>query len=184
MLGEGADFEIDVTYERRLDPTLNLPTAANCVERINHVLNASQITFAPGSDEIEGSASSTLDQVSDILKECREVDMQLEIGGHTDSQGRESMNQELSQQRAEAVLEALRLRRAPTSRITAHGYGEEFPIADNDTPEGREANRRIEFKLISADEGTDADGEVAQEDAPQAEAAQDGEAGDETNEQN
>lgn len=153
-LGEAAAFDISVDYERRLDPTLNLPTAATCVERINLALNARQITFAPGSDEIEGEAFQTLDTVAEILKECRDVEMTLEIGGHTDSQGRESMNQELSQARAEAVLEALRGRRVPAARITAHGYGEEFPIADNDTAEGREANRRIEVKLL--DDGDEA----------------------------
>jgi OOP family OmpA-OmpF porin len=72
----------------------------------------------------------------------------MEIGGHTDSQGRETMNQQLSQARARSVLEALRARRVLTSNITAKGYGESQPIADNDTDSGREENRRIEFKLI------------------------------------
>ena len=156
MLGEGADFDIAVSYERRYDPSLNLPTAETCVARINAALDASQITFAPGSDRIEDSAAKTLDAVAGILRECRDVEMTLEIGGHTDSQGRESMNLKLSQERAEAVLNALRDRRAPTARISARGYGEAFPIADNGTPEGREANRRIEMRLIAetGDAGT------------------------------
>ena len=72
----------------------------------------------------------------------------MEIGGHTDSQGREIMNERLSQDRAQAVLNALRERRILTSSFTAKGYGESEPIADNDTEAGREANRRIEFRLI------------------------------------
>ena len=58
------------------------------------------------------------------------------------------MNQQLSQDRANAVLTARRARRVPVSTFEAIGYGEENPIADNDTEEGREANRRIEFSLI------------------------------------
>lgn len=58
------------------------------------------------------------------------------------------MNQQLSQARAQSILNELRGRRIPTSSYTAVGYGETQPIADNDTEEGREANRRIEFRLI------------------------------------
>ena len=76
----------------------------------------------------------------------------MEIGGHTDSQGREEMNLQLSQSRADAVLNALLARRILTSNLTAKGYGEATPISDNGTEEGREANRRIEFKLITPPE--------------------------------
>jgi OmpA-OmpF porin, OOP family len=75
----------------------------------------------------------------------------MEIGGYTDSQGREEMNQALSQRRADSVLSALLARRVLTSNLTSFGYGEENPIADNDTEEGREANRRIEFRLIGVE---------------------------------
>ena len=72
----------------------------------------------------------------------------MEIGGHTDSQGRETMNLNLSQQRADAVLNGLLARGVLTSNLTAKGYGETVPIADNGTEEGREENRRIEFVLV------------------------------------
>ena len=86
----------------------------------------------------------------------------MEIGGHTDSQGREEMNLNLSQQRAESVLIALQSRRILTGNLIPIGYGETRPIAYNGTEEGREANRRIEFTLATeedeaeekADEGT------------------------------
>ena len=58
------------------------------------------------------------------------------------------MNLTLSQTRAEAVVDGLLARRVLTSSIVAKGYGETTPIADNDTEEGREANRRIEFRMI------------------------------------
>jgi OOP family OmpA-OmpF porin len=86
-----------------------------------------------------------LDRIAEILPDCLHVPM--EIGGHTDSQGREEMNLGLSQSRADAVLNGLLARGVLVSNLTARGYGETRPIADNDTEEGRERNRRIEFRL-------------------------------------
>ena len=78
--------------------------------------------------------------------------MTMEIAGYTDAQGSEGGNQALSQARAEAVLVALQGRRVDVSNMTALGYGETFPIADNSSEDGREANRRIEFVLKGASE--------------------------------
>ena len=85
----------------------------------------------------------------------------MEIAGHTDSQGREQMNLNLSQSRAEAVLAAIMERRIRTKNLTAKGYGEVSPIADNKTEEGREANRRIEFTLVGSEDAKPATGESA-----------------------
>ncbi|MBY6154917.1 OmpA family protein [Vannielia litorea] len=151
-LGEGAHYEIAVTYQAQLDPLADLPTPEQCVAKVVAINEATKITFEPGSTEITGPAIGVMDKIAEVLKgKCSEVDFAMEIGGHTDSQGREQMNQQLSQQRADAVLNALMNRRVLTSNITATGYGEEIPIADNETEEGREANRRIEFTLVSAD---------------------------------
>ncbi len=165
-LGEGAHFEIAVTYEAALDPLADLPTPEQCVAQIVAINDTTKITFEPSSTEITGGAIAVMDRIADVLKgKCSDVEFRLEIGGHTDSQGREEMNQQLSQQRADAVLQALMDRRVLTGRITAIGYGEEQPIADNDTEEGREANRRIEFKLVSAEaEAEDIEGEESLED--------------------
>lgn len=149
-LGDGANFDLEIAYEKKLDPVLGLPTAEECVSEINAALTWKKVSFAPGSADIDEDAGATLDKIALLMKNCGEY--QMEIGGHTDSQGREEMNQQLSQARAEAVLDALLERRVLTANLTARGYGEEAPIADNGTEEGREANRRIEFRLISADE--------------------------------
>jgi OOP family OmpA-OmpF porin len=149
-LGEGARFEIDVTYDEKLDPKLGLPTGEECVAQINDALKAKQITFDPGSAEIDKDSQATVDKIASLMKNC--ADFTMEIGGHTDSQGREEMNQELSQQRAEAVIEGLVKRRVLTGNLTARGYGETQPIADNGTEAGREANRRIEFRLVKPEE--------------------------------
>jgi OOP family OmpA-OmpF porin len=101
--------------------------------------------------------------------------MDIQIAGHTDSQGREQMNLELSEARAQAVLAALAERRAPISRISAKGYGETVPIADNDTEEGREANRRIEFRLLPDEEDpTEAEADGTESDSAEVDGAEPG----------
>ncbi|SFJ82713.1 OmpA family protein [Celeribacter neptunius] len=159
-LGDGEDFTIDVTYVKKLDPILNLPTPEECVARANDIVAASKIVFDPGSVELNVAANDTLDRIAEALKDCEEVE--IEIGGHTDSQGRETMNLNLSTQRANSVLDGLLMRRVAGVDFVAKGYGESEPIADNDTEEGREDNRRIEFKLL---------GETAPEEAAAAQTA-------------
>jgi OOP family OmpA-OmpF porin len=144
-LGTSEDFAIDVTYQEKLDPVASLPSSEECEAEIGEIVAANKIEFEPGSTKINAEAMGTMDDIAEILKECG--DIRLEIQGHTDSQGGEEMNAQLSQTRAQSVLDELRARRVLTSSFTAKGYGETVPVADNDTEEGREANRRIEFKL-------------------------------------
>ncbi len=146
-LGNGQKFTLNIRYEEKLDPLLGLPTPEECAEDINQAIAAHKINFEPGSAQITRDAGGTLDAIAGIMKQCADVPM--EIGGHTDSQGREEMNLDLSEQRAKAVLAALMDRRVLTGSLSAKGYGETVPIADNDTEAGREANRRIEFRLLT-----------------------------------
>ena len=164
---EGTPFELDVSYSEALDPLAALPTPDECIELINEAGNRQKITFAPSSTDFEDEAVETIDAIAEILRDCQTV--QIEIGGHTDSQGREVMNEQLSQARADAVLNAIMARRVLVSNLTAQGYGESQPIADNETEAGREANRRIEFRLVARDDTGEADeseGEAASEDEP------------------
>ena len=82
-------------------------------------------------------------EVAHILQLQARVDVIIE--GHTDSQGEDDRNLELSQQRAESVLEALVERGIDTTRLRAVGYGEQRPLESNDTARGRAANRRVDF---------------------------------------
>jgi len=148
-LGEGADIDIAINYIERLDPLLALPTPLECANRINQVLTNEKLKFAPGSPEIEAGSAGALNNLAAAFKDCQ--DFKMEVAGHTDSQGRDEMNMQLSQSRAESVIDALLARRVLTSQLTAKGYGETQPIGDNDTEEGREANRRIEFRLLADD---------------------------------
>ncbi len=180
-LGEAGEYEIDVTYREALDPKANIPTPEECVAQINAITAERKINFEPGSDTLDGEARGIIDDIADILKTCEQLP--LEIGGHTDSQGREVMNEALSQARAESVLAELRARRVLTSTFVAKGYGESQPIADNGTEEGREANRRIEFRLIVSEEaeaaaaGEDAEGAAGTEGATGESATQAGDDG-------
>lgn len=161
-LGDGQNFDLDITYLEVLDPLAALPTPEECVLMIQTVLSAQKISFEPGSADISPSAFPTMDRIAEVLRDC--PDVPIEIAGHTDSQGREVMNLNLSQARAEAVLNALIGRRILTSSLVTKGYGETDPIADNDTEEGREANRRIEFNLLEA---TDVPAQTESEDTAQ-----------------
>ncbi len=145
-LGETAEFSVEVTYEEQLDPVAGLPTPEECIANIIEVTEARKILFDPGSADLTLDTQPVIDDIAEILKRCPEL--RIRIAGYTDSQGREVMNQELSQQRASSVLSSLRTRRVPVGRFEAIGFGEADPIADNGTEEGREANRRIEFSLI------------------------------------
>lgn len=149
-LGAEENYEIDVVYVKKLDPVAGLPTPEECIAGINGILEEQKISFAPGSGDIDADGMKTMTKIADVLRKCPEFKM--EIAGHTDSQGREEMNQALSQSRAQAVLNALMSRRILIGEITAIGYGESRPIADNKTEQGREENRRIEFTMIKPKE--------------------------------
>ena len=168
-------MQLDIRYDEALDPVAALPTPEECATKVNAVQADRKITFDPGSATITAGAAPILDDIADILRACESVRM--EIAGYTDSQGREEMNLGLSQSRAEAVLTALLDRRVLTSNLVAKGYGEADPIADNGTEEGREANRRIEFRIVLDEPDTTepapetetpaAEGEAPAEDAPE-----------------
>ena len=153
-LGDAQNFALDVDYEEVLDPLAALPTPQECVERIQAVQQNTKISFDPGKATISEDGQSLIDALAAAWADCEDVP--IEVAGHTDSQGRESMNLTLSQTRAEAVIDALLARRVLTAKLLARGYGESSPIADNDTEEGREANRRIEFRLIDDEALADA----------------------------
>lgn len=146
-LDAGARYEMSIRYDRRMDPLLGLPTGLECVDALNNEMSASEIGFEPNKALIAGDPKPTLDSLATTMKDC--ADFRIEIGGHTDSQGSEGFNAELSRSRAQAVLEAMGKDGIDITNMSAKGYGESQPIAENDTDAGREANRRIEFTLLS-----------------------------------
>lgn len=101
------------------------------------------LNFASGKATILSSSFASLNDLSEYLKTIPALE--LEIVGHTDSQGDEDFNQKLSENRAEAVRQYLMKKGVKGDRMKSIGYGETKPIGDNNTPQGREKNRRVEF---------------------------------------
>ncbi|MFC3167698.1 OmpA family protein [Paracoccus fontiphilus] len=146
-LGPGVAYELAIRYDRRLDGTLNLPDGPECVRQLNIVMSESEIGFEPSKAAIAGDPAPTLERLAAIMAEC--ADFRIEAGGHTDSQGSDGFNADLSRGRAQALVAAMTDAGIDTSSMTARGYGESQPIASNESEEGREENRRIEFRLLS-----------------------------------
>lgn len=116
-----------------------------CVVAQNSALRG--VTFLPNAARLTEEGRTTLDAVAETMK--TQLDLKVEISGHTDSIGSEAYNTLLSQQRADAVRAYLIGKGVEENRMTAVGYGELEPVAGNDTDEGRKANRRVEFRITT-----------------------------------
>jgi hypothetical protein len=103
-----------------------------------------QILFDINKDTLKPDAQALLDRVAAYLQ--TNLEWHVEIQGHTDSTGPRTWNDTLSQMRADAVRDYLITRGVAADRLTAKGYGPTEPIASNDTREGRQQNRRVDFR--------------------------------------
>lgn len=107
-------------------------------------LAANKLTFTPASPALTAESSAAVSKVAEKLKGCATA--KVSIDGYTDNQGDDSTSQPLSQQRAETVRDAL-VAAGVTSPITATGHGSQNPVGDNNTDDGRAANRRVEITV-------------------------------------
>jgi outer membrane protein OmpA-like peptidoglycan-associated protein len=105
----------------------------------------SEILFDTGSAVLKPEAVAQIEKVGDVL--AKYSDDRIRVEGHTDSTGTRKANEELSLRRAAAVKAVLIGRGVKETQITALGMGEERPIADNKTPEGKRQNRRVELHI-------------------------------------
>ena len=108
-------------------------------------LDFSNITFEKNSTALTPIAQQTLDSAAQALLENPSVNISVE--GHTDSSGNPELNLKISKQRAESVFNYLVDAGIEATRIEANGFGDQFPIAPNETEAGRIKNRRIEIKV-------------------------------------
>ena len=107
------------------------------------------LNFPVGSSEIRPANFALLTKLQRVIREF--PDGSVTVSGHTDARGNDDTNQNLSEERAQAVREYLLANmNVEASRIRAVGYGESQPIATNDTPEGRALNRRTEIKIVES----------------------------------
>lgn len=117
--------------------------------RESGMIRLSDVRFATGSAALSSDSHRTLNEVGEVLSKY--PDLEIEVGGHTDSQGSASGNQSLSEKRAQSVMDYLlsKFSKLKTRNFSARGYGEDNPIASNATAAGRGENRRVEFKVLN-----------------------------------
>ena len=121
--------------------------ASGCVEEKQTVILLNSVLFALNSSDLKPEAAQELDK--DVAGLKAQPTLKLEVGGHTCNIGTEAYNLALSRKRANAVRDYLVAHGIDGSRLTAEGYGEFSPVASNDTDEGRQKNRRVEFRVIA-----------------------------------
>lgn len=106
-----------------------------------------RLDFESGSAVLKPSSAEQLKNIDEILKAYPKVT--LKLGGHTDNAGSSESNLKLSQQRAETTRQELIKLGIDAKRLEAEGYGEQHPIADNATEEGKQKNRRIDLRVTN-----------------------------------
>jgi outer membrane protein OmpA-like peptidoglycan-associated protein len=131
---------------RRAADRLRPSNGQECGRQINELLQTSPVQFASGSFAINARNNALFDNIARILNDCSNTDFM--IAGHTDSDASDAYNNVLSQNRVDVVRAALIQRGIAAQRLQARGYGEQRPIANNATEEGKALNRRIEFILL------------------------------------
>ncbi|MEC7288611.1 MAG: OmpA family protein [Pseudomonadota bacterium] len=117
-----------------------------CQMSFDLIMDANAVEFNFGSAEISRASGQTLDKIMAVSQSCAD-NLMFEVGGHTDNSGDRNANVVLSQARAQAVANYMAATGFDTARLIVQGYGPDQPKLDNATPEGRAANRRIEFKV-------------------------------------
>ncbi|OBY25222.1 OmpA family protein [Leisingera sp. JC1] len=118
-----------------------------CTGRFEILSQGRSVNFAPSTARLDANSRDFLNSLSDIIRRC--PGMVVEVGGHTDSQGKAAWNMTLSEKRAAAVNQYLQQKGIPAERLVAVGYGETTPLVSNDTAQNRAKNRRIEFKVLN-----------------------------------
>lgn len=106
----------------------------------------SGVTFDTNSAVVKPEFQGTLDQVASTLKQYDQTF--IDVYGHTDSTGNDTINVPLSRNRAQSVANYLTTHGVQPARIATQGFAATRPVASNDTPEGRQANRRVEIKIV------------------------------------
>jgi OOP family OmpA-OmpF porin len=119
--------------------------SAVCQRLFSEILAKGRIRFESGKSNIDPDSASLLDQLVAIAMRCPTT--LVEVGGHTDADGDDAANLALSQRRARAVVDYMTAAGLSPERLMAAGYGRTQPIASNDTEEGKNQNRRIEFTV-------------------------------------
>ena len=128
--------------------THSMHTAPYAMSNIEVVADA-VIHFSSGSDKLTPAAEVEVKKIAAVLRSPHCRASHVTVNGYTDSKGKSARNQRLSYHRALNVVHALTAHGVPASMLSAQGFGEESPVADNATAGGRAANRRVTFTVSS-----------------------------------
>lgn len=158
MLPAGRNYGLNVNADKYLFNSMNfdIPDTAVYKEfykvirlkriKIGETIVLRNIFFDYNAYTIRQESEAELERLKVLIVENPQI--KVEISGHTDNVGGDEYNQKLSENRAKAVVEHLVAAGVPASQLIYAGYGKAQPIASNDSPEGRQENRRTEFKII------------------------------------
>jgi len=113
---------------------------------VGRTVRLNNIFFDTGKSELRPESGPELDRLVTTLNESPKI--VIEVGGHTDNTGSKEINAKLSQDRADAVREYFISKGIEPDRVGSKGFGESKPVAANDTDEGRQQNRRVEFVIV------------------------------------
>jgi OOP family OmpA-OmpF porin len=149
-----ADAEADAAPEAAIvkyvkpaasNPETRAPetSAATCRAALDQAFGSEKILFRSGSAKLTPASVILLRRIAPVVARCENV----EVVGHTDDKGKPDRNRRLSQKRAERVVAFLKEKGADKTVFLAIGQGASQPVAGNDTPEGKEKNRRVEFAV-------------------------------------
>ena len=122
------------------------------VERVGEGIKItfdSGILFDTNSATLRPASETDISKMAAILQKYPDTNVLIE--GHTDNSGSDAINQPLSERRAQAVAKSTAAKGVASSRVSATGYGSTQPVADNTTPEGKQANRRVEVAIFAND---------------------------------
>jgi OmpA-OmpF porin, OOP family len=136
---QGWQFKPEISVKPAAAPV----DATVCQQLFADLLGKARIRFESGKADIVADSAGLLDRLIETALRCPNAN--IEVAGHTDSDGEEPANQELSEKRAQAVADYLIKAGLPANRFTPVGYGSTQPIAGNDSDQGKAQNRRIDF---------------------------------------
>ncbi len=141
----GGSLPKDWSYKADVSvrPAASAVDSTICQQLFSELLGKERIRFESGKTDISPDSVGLLDRLIATTLRCPSTN--IEIAGHTDTDGDDAANRVLSQKRAEAVLSYLTRAGLSSERLTAIGYGSEQPLAPNDTNDGKAQNRRIDF---------------------------------------
>lgn len=138
-----SDYYYDLTIVEKGEVEQEI-TANAILKELNETGKAIlYINFDSGKSTIKKESMPVVEQIIEMMKQTK--DIKISVEGHTDSEGSDESNLKLSEARAKAVVEAITKGGVDAARLSSAGFGEEKPIADNSTAEGKAKNRRVEL---------------------------------------